>query len=52
MENYSGTIGNRTRDLQACSEVRQSTASLRAPSKLTYTVENYTCVLLNICQEK
>jgi len=43
-------IGNRTRDLPACSAVPQPTASPRSPNKLTYNVENYTCVLLNTSQ--
>ena len=31
MKNFNDTIGNRTRDLPACSTVPQPTAPLRAP---------------------
>jgi len=40
MKKSSDTIGNRTRDLPACSAVPQPTALPRAPS-LTYTHINY-----------
>jgi len=40
MKNSSNTIGNRTRDLPACSAVPQPTAPPRAPLQL-YTPLNY-----------
>jgi hypothetical protein len=36
MKNSSDTIGNRTRDLPACSAVPQPTAPLRVPSRIMY----------------
>jgi len=37
MKNYNDTIGNRTRDLPACSAVPQPTASPRAFFQIKYT---------------
>jgi hypothetical protein len=39
MKNSSDTIGNRTRDLPACSTVPQSTAQPRTQMSTQYTVE-------------
>ena len=36
MKNSNDTIGNRTHDLPACSEVSQPTAPLRAPNRNEY----------------
>jgi hypothetical protein len=46
MENCSDTIGNRTRDLQACSAVPQSTASPGVP--IVFVVVYIVCYQLNL----
>jgi len=46
MKNSNDTIGNRTRDLPACSAVPQQTAPLRAPSDKEVEIKNIT-VLVN-----
>jgi hypothetical protein len=49
MDNFKDIIGNRTRDLPACSAVPQPTAPLRAPSNsgnLPYDGVQYTYVII------
>ena len=45
MKNSNGTIGNRTRDLPACSVVSQPTAPPRAPSNYIYSIDCNTDLL-------
>jgi hypothetical protein len=49
MKNSNDTIGNRTRDLSACSAVPQPTAPPRAPS--LYVVVPYKMFSYQICSE-
>jgi hypothetical protein len=48
MKNSNDTIGNRTRDLPACSIVSQLTAPSRAPSKTTVGTSDLTSLILII----
>ena len=45
MKNSSDTIGNRTRNLPACSAVPQSTATPRAPEEINKIIYNTIMVI-------
>ena len=46
MKNFSDTIGNRTRDLPACSAVPQPIALPRAPNRITHSLNPWSSFLL------
>ena len=50
MKNFNDTIGNRTRDLPACSAVPQQTAPPRAPDDDGF-LSNFTCLATQVFWE-